>query len=169
MKKLLLLPYIKSLIIVLQSSTEYNNYLPRKKTNELSLCSKHKIYVLMVSTLAFVFKIRPIIFSAVKKVNFPHSRKFSSINKLFHSQGTFPQTRTFIHKNVLLDKRNFPQRRKFFTNKFFPFSWKFSIYKESFCSQEIFPQTNIFAQTKIFCKQKSKRFPKSQSFRSIEC
>ena len=43
-----------------------------KKASNLSFQSRLKIYVLMVSKLAFVLKIiRLIIFSAVKKVKFP--------------------------------------------------------------------------------------------------
>ena len=73
-----------------------------KKANELSFCSRFKISVLIVSTLAFVFKIiRSIIFSAVKKVSlhsqgtFLQSRNFSTVKKLLHSQGNFPQSGKF--------------------------------------------------------------------------
>ena len=60
----------------------------------------------MVSALAFVFKIiRPIIFSAVKKVNFPLSRNFSTIKGLFYSQGTIPQSRDFSTIKELLQKQ----------------------------------------------------------------
>ena len=92
MNELLMLPQIKSLVFVLKSSTEYNvDFIFQKKAVELSFCSRLKRYVLMVSTLAFAFKIiRPIIFSAVKKVNFLLSRKFSLIKELVQSQGNFP-------------------------------------------------------------------------------
>ena len=56
----------------------------------------------MVSTVAFAFKIiRPIIFSAVKKVSFPESINFSLIKEFFLSQGTFPQSRIFSAKKLL--------------------------------------------------------------------
>ena len=46
----------------------------RKKASKLSFCYRLKIYVLMISKLAFVFRItRTITFSAVKKVSFPQS------------------------------------------------------------------------------------------------
>ena len=70
-----------------------------KKAGELSFYSRFKIYVLMVSTLAFTFKIiRPIVFSAVRKVSFPQSRKFFTIVESFHNQGIFPQSRKFCTK-----------------------------------------------------------------------
>ena len=65
MNKLLLLPCIKGLLFVIKSTTEYWFFLPKKKkkANELSFCSRFKIYVIMVSVLAFAFKIiKPIIF-----------------------------------------------------------------------------------------------------------
>ena len=68
----LLLSCIKYLIFVLKSSTEYNTNFDyhKKKADKLSLCSKFKIYVLIISTFTFAFKI---IFSAVKKVSFEGS------------------------------------------------------------------------------------------------
>ena len=55
----------------------------------------------MVSTIAFAFKIiRFIIFSAVKKVSFPESIKFSLIEEFFLSKGTFPQSRIFSAKKI---------------------------------------------------------------------
>ena len=123
MNKLLLLSHIKGSLFVLKSSPEYNiDFIYRKKkASKLRFCSSFKIYVLMVSTLAFVFKIiRPIIFSAVKKVSFPRSRNFSIVKEFFHSQGIFSQS------------RNFPQSRNF------------STVKEFFHSQVNFPQTRKF-------------------------
>ena len=83
-----------------------------KKAGKLSFYSRFKIYVLMVSTLAFTFKIiRPVPFSAVKKVNFPKSRKFftivesSQIKKFFHSCGNFPQTKIFTMSKYFLQKK----------------------------------------------------------------
>ena len=190
----------------------------KKKAVELSFCSRLKRYVLMVSTLAFAFKIiRPIIFSAVKKVNFllsrkfslikelvhsqgnfpwsknfstvieifhsqitfpqssefssshrnfqwkfstvmeifPQSSSFSTVIKISHSQGNFPLTRTFYTKKNILDQGNFPQTMKFYTNKSFPWSRKFSTNKD------------FYTVIKIVCIERSKRFSKSQNFRSI--
>ena len=98
MNKLLLLSRIKGLIFVLMSSAEYNIdfiYHPphKKKAGELSFYSTFKTYVLIVSTLAFAFKIiRPIIFQQSRKKVFYN---FSTITELFHSQGTFPLSRNF--------------------------------------------------------------------------
>ena len=94
-----------------------------KKPSELSFCSIIKIYVFMVSTLAFVFRIiRLIIFSAVEKVIFPQSRKFSTknfylIKEVFHKHRSFLQSNksyakmfsTKIRKNVFNKQRRFPQ------------------------------------------------------------
>ena len=107
-----------------------------KKANELTFCSRFKIYVLIVLTLTFVFKIiRPIIVFAFRKLSLPQSRKFSTVKqifpsqanfaqskkfftvkKIFQSQGNFSQSMNFSSKN-LLDQRNFPQRREFSTAK----------------------------------------------------
>lgn len=119
---MLLLSHIKGLILVLKSSTEYNT--------ELRFCSIIKRYVLMVSALAFTFKInRPFAFSAIKKVCFPQSRKLSSIKELFHSQGNFPWWKNFSTvKEIflkqgcfllkkLLGQGNFLQTRKISTKK----------------------------------------------------
>ena len=116
MNKLLLLPRIKSLIFVLKFSTEYDiDFIYNKKVSEQSFCSRFKIYVLMNSMFVFAFLIiRPIIFSAIEKENFPQSRSFSTIKEIFHS------------------KRIFPKSRKFSTIK------KFSTVKGLFCNQKIF-------------------------------
>ena len=120
-------------MFVLKSSINYNiDFIYHKKASELSFSSRLKTFVLMVSKLAFVFKIsRPIIFSGVKKVSFAQSRKFSLIKKFFHSQrnsldqGVFLQSKKFslinecfhsqksFPKKILLDQGNFPQTRKF--------------------------------------------------------
>ena len=83
-----------------------------KITSELSFCSRFKLYLFMISILAFVFKIfRSIIFSAVKKVSFSQSlkfstdkelfsRNFSTVKELFHSQETFLQS-NFLQKSLL--------------------------------------------------------------------
>ena len=92
----------------------------------------------MVSTLAFVFKIiRSIIFSAVKKINFPQSRKFSTVKKIFLDQGTLPQSRKFFagkeifHKQGIFTHTNiFPCSRKFSKNKDF-YTVKNTLCKES--------------------------------------
>ena len=98
-----------------------------KKATELSFCSRFKIYVLIISMFVFAFKvIRPIIFSAAKKVTFPLSRNFSTVNEFFHSQGIFPQARTFSQSRVISTiEEIFPsqgissQSRKFYTVKEF--------------------------------------------------
>ena len=116
-----------------------------KKAIELSFCSRFKIYVLVVSTLAFAFKIiRPIIFSAVKKVSFPQSRKFCAVKELFHSQGNFPQFKEIFHNQRIL-----------------PLSWKFSTIKRFFHSRGNFLQTKFLHSQKVFWKQRSKSFSKS--------
>ena len=80
----------------------------------------------MVLTLALVFKIfRPNIFSAVKNINFPKSKKFPTMKEIFLNQGTFPQSSKFskikkvFQTKVLLDQRSFPPARKFSTKKGF--------------------------------------------------
>ena len=112
-----------------------------EKASGLMFCSRLKIYVSMVLTLAFVFKIiRPIIFSAVKKVsfpqkeifldqgNFPHSWNFSFIKKFFHCQGMF------------LQSNSFSTVKEFFHNKgISPQSKKFSLIKEFLYIQRSFP------------------------------
>ena len=98
-----------------------------KKATELSFCFRFKIYVLIISMFAFAFKIiRPIIFSAVKKVTFQLSRNFSTIIEFFHSKGIFPQARTFSQsRNISTIEEIFPsqeissQSRKFYTVKEF--------------------------------------------------
>ena len=108
----------------------------------------------MISTLAFALKvIRPIIFSAVKNVSFPHSsRKFPLIMEFFHSQeieilhnqGTFP-VKEFFHS-----QRIFPQ--KILLNQgSFPQISKFSIVKEIFHTENLLDQGN-FLQTRKFSK-----------------
>ena len=78
------------------------------------LCPRLKIYALLVSTLAFVFKIiGPIIFSAVKEVNFLRSRNFSSFKELFHSQGTFPQKDFYLIKTIFHKQESFLQTKIF--------------------------------------------------------
>ena len=95
-------------------------------------------------------------------------KNISTVKKVFHSQGTFPQLRKcstnkkISHKNmylikkfstnkevyhkqkIFLDQGNFPQSRKFCTNK------DFSIVNKN------------------FCKQRSKRPSGSQNYRSIQ-
>ena len=129
-----------------------------KTSSELSLCSRLKRYVLMVSTLAFVYKL----FFAVKKVNFPELRKFSLIKELSRSHGNFPWSRNFFTV-----KKNFHSQRKlsikiFFTNKKVFCKNFFSLIKNVFHSQESFPEKETF------WKQRSKRFSKSQNRRSIQ-
>ena len=55
----------------------------------------------MVPTVAFVFKTsRPITFFAVKKVSFSESRKFSTVKEIFHNQGNFPQSKSFLQTKI---------------------------------------------------------------------
>ena len=69
--------------------------------------------------------IRPIIFSAVKKVIFTPSRKFSTVQEPFHSHGSFPESWKFsankkvFAKKFLLDQRSFPQTKIFKESKKF--------------------------------------------------
>ena len=54
----------------------------------------------MVSTSAFVFKIiRPIIFSSVKKVSFPESRKYSTIKEIFYKLRLLHSERFYAYKD----------------------------------------------------------------------
>ena len=70
MNKTVLLSRIKGIVCYSYNidSTQYKiNSIYHKKASKLNLCSRLKMHVLMVSALAFAFKIvRPIIFSAVK-------------------------------------------------------------------------------------------------------
>ena len=116
-----------------------------KKASKLSFCYKLKTYVLMVSTLAFVIKtIRLFSFSAVKKVNFPWSKNFSAVKKLFHSQGTFPKS------------EKFPAVKKIFhRHGTFPQSWKkFSTVMKVFHKQEIFQQKKVLPWPRNFPRNK---------------
>ena len=99
MNKILLSSRIKRLIFMLKSSIEYNILPTTKKASKLSFWTRLQIFVLMVSMLAFDFKIiRPTIFSNFSTVKeffldqeiFPQSRNFSLIKEFFHSQGIFP-------------------------------------------------------------------------------
>ena len=131
-----------------------------KKTSELSFCSGFKIYVLMVSTSAFVFKFnRPVIFSATKQLRFPQSKKILPIKEVLHSQGNFPQSRKYSAiKNIFHSQGNFFQSRKISTiNEIFhnqgdvPQSRKFSTIEEIFWNQGIFPQSRNFPQLRKLC------------------
>ena len=156
-----------------------------EKASGLMFCSRLKIYVSMVLTLAFVFKIiRPIIFSAVKKVsfpqkeifldqgNFPHSWNFSFIKKFFHCQGMFLQSNSFSTvKEFFHNKGISPQSKKFslikeflHIQRSFPWSRNFSTVKKFFYRQLIFlqssfPKKKIYLINEIFYKQGS--FPQN--------
>ena len=116
-----------------------------KKASKLSFCYKLKIYVLVVSTLAFVIKIiRLFSFSAVKKLNFPWSRNFSTVKELFHSQETFPQSRNFSTvMEIFHSHESFPQTRDFSANK------SFTLTKEVSQKQILLHSQNNFLRTKI--------------------
>ena len=92
MSKLLLLSHIKQFSTFKSFSPHVNIILilsTAKKASELSFYFRLKKYVLMVSTLAFVFKIiRLIIFSAVKK-------DFLCKQRFFLDQRRFSQTKFF--------------------------------------------------------------------------
>ena len=93
----------------------------------------------MISTLIFTFEIiRPIIFSAVKKVTFPQSRKFSTVKNFFSTvkDYVFPQSRRFSAvKEILNSQGNFTH------------SMNISTVKKFFHSQRNFPQSRIFFHT----------------------
>ena len=97
----------------------------------------------MISMFVFAYKIiRPIIFSAVKKVTFskeifnsqgifPQSKNFSTIKKIFHCQHIFPPSRNFFTiKDIFYSQGIFPQSRKFFTAREFQQSKNFSTVKK---------------------------------------
>ena len=90
---MLLLSRIKVSIFVLTSSTEFNiNFIYHKKGKRTKFLFQTQNICLNDLTVAFVLKItRPIIFFAVKKVSFPHSRKIFLMKELFHCQRNFPQ------------------------------------------------------------------------------
>ena len=52
----------------------------------------------MILMFVFAFNIiRPIIFSAVKKVTFPQSSKFSTVKEFFHNQIFFFRIKGIFH------------------------------------------------------------------------
>ena len=130
----------------------------KKEAIEISFCSRLKRYVLMVSTLAFAFKIiRPIIFSAVKKVNFLLSRKFSLIKELVHSQGNFLWSKNFSTViEIFHSQITFPQSSEF-SSSHRNFQWKFSTV------MEIFPQSSSFS-TVIKISHSQGNFPLTGKF-----
>ena len=142
-----------------------------KKTSELSFCSRLKIYVLIISTLAFVFKI---IFSAVKKAIFPQSRMFPSsrnfatVMESFLDQGIFPQTsftwsRVFSTNKGIFQSRKLSSKRIYLIKEIFrsqeTFSPKISTNKKFSTSlisvdQWSFPQRKIFTRSKKISAKK---------------
>ena len=156
-----------------------------KKARKQSFCSRIKIYVLMISTLVFVFKIiRAIIFSTVKKISFhsqenftwsrnfhsqgvfPWSKNLSTVKEVFLDQRIFPQSRRisrikeFFHRNILLDQENFLQTTKFSIKKFYLI--KVILHKQgSFPQISFFLDQGRFPQTRLLHSQRSKRFSKS--------
>ena len=171
MNKLLLLSRIKGWMFVLKSSINYNiDFIYHKKASELSFSSRLKTFVLMVSKLAFVFKIsRPIVFSGVKKVSFAQSRKFSLIKKFFYiqrnslDQGVFLQSKKFslinecfhsqksFPKKILLDQGDFPQAGKISTVKEM-------FHKIFLLDQGNFPQRNFTWSRKFSTNKKVFQF-----------
>ena len=117
-----------------------------EKASGLMFCSRLKIYVSMVLTLAFVFKIiRPIIFSAVKKVSFPQKLNFSWSRKF----STFKEF--FFDQEIFLQSNSFSTVKEFFHNKgISPQSKKFSLIKEFLHIQRSFPWSRNFSTVKKF-------------------
>ena len=142
--------------MVLKDTTQYNtDFIYNKKVNKLRACSRLKIYVLMVFKI-----IKPIIFSVVKKISFPQSRKFFLVKSIFpqsrnfytnkivfkqvfHSQGTCPQS-----SNVSLVKDTV--KGFFVHHDNFPWLRNFSTVKEIFHSHGNFPQKRKISQAKRF-------------------
>ena len=127
------------------------------------------LYVLMVSTLAFVFNI---IFCS-RESKFFTVKEFTTGKKLFHSQGIFPYlknlstvkklftVKNYFHVKPLFDtkillfftsKEVFYSQRKFSTKKF-TWSRKFSTSKEVFYSCRKFFTKSFYLIRKIFHKQ----------------
>ena len=158
---------------MLNISAEYNiDFIYCKKGKWTKFLPKFKTYVLMVSTSVFAFKITwPIIFSVVKKVGLSQWRNFSTIKKLFNSQGTFAQSKNFSPvKELLYSQKTFPQLRKlatvmeiFHKPGTFPQSIKGATVKELFYSQGRFLQSRNFSTVvEIFCNPGT--FPRLQTF-----
>ena len=162
----MLLSHIKGLIFVVKFV-----FIFLKKASKLSFCFRFKINILIVSMFAFVFKIlRPTIFSAVTKISFSHSRKFSLIKKFYHSQEKCPWSRNFSTvKEFFEGQGDFPWSRNFSIIKEFfhsqgNFSWsrksrnfttgKGIFHKKILLDQGNFPQTMKFSKVKeIFYKK----------------
>ena len=121
-----------------------------KKANELTFCSRFKVYVLIVLTLTFVFKIiRPIIVFAFRKLSLPQSRKFSTVKQIFPSQANFAQSKKFFTvKKIFQSQGNFSQSMNFSSKKF-TWSKKFSTKKGIFYSQGNFPQKELIWSRKF--------------------
>ena len=129
-----------------------------KEASRLSFCSKPKMYVLIVLTVEFVFKIiRPIIFSAVKKVSFPQSKEFSLIEEFFHSQGNFPPKHFTWSRKFSTNRDVFHDFFFFFDQRNFPQTKNFSTSKNLFFDQGSFPQTNTLTQSKISSAKKDQK------------
>ena len=124
-----------------------------KKASKLSLYYRLRIYVLMVSVLAIAFKIsRPIIFSAVKKVNFLWSRNFSSVKELSHSGITSSQSRNFSrNKKVFLKKK-----KKYLIKEIF-YKQESFLQTKTFSDQGSSPQLNIFRRSRQFSGNKDQK------------
>ena len=125
-----------------------------KKASKLSLYYRLRIYVLMVSVLASAFKIiRPIIFSAVKKVNFLWSRNFSSAKELSRSGGTSLQSRNFSrNKKVFLKNK----QKKYLIKEIF-YKQESFLQTKAFFDQGSSPQLNIFTRSREFSGNKDKK------------
>ena len=116
-----------------------------KKASEVTLCPRFKIYVLLVSTIAFVSKtIRPIIIF----IFCSQESKFSTAKEFLHSQGNVSWSRKFSTiKEFLHKQENFAQPQTFF------------LIKEFFCSQGFFHNQGNFPQT---CLTWPRKFPRNQ-------
>ena len=143
--------------------------------SELSFSSRFKIYVLMVSTLAFVFRIiRSILcshenkFFKVKEF-LPQSRNISIIKEIFQSQENFTQSRHFSTVKKFFAQKNFTWSRKFSRNKNdfyckdnFTWSRKFSTTMNFFTKIFFILDQGSFTETKIFTQSRKISASKDQ-------
>ena len=108
----------------------------------------------MVSTFVFAFKIiRPIIFSAVKKVSFPQFL-ISENSLFFHSQGIFQQSWKFSTNKKLFHKKNSTNKEVFL--------------KVFFLDLRKFPQRFLYSQKKFTSNKDQKGSLKAKLFKSIQ-
>ena len=128
------------------------------------------MYVLIVSMLAFAFKILDLLYflQSTKWSNF----SFSAIKELFHKHGNFLQINFTWLRNFSANNEVF-YRQGNFTVKKITWTKKFSLskvfHKKHFSLIKEVSHKEIFLHSqKNSCKQISKRFSESSSFRSIQ-